>query len=211
MKYIAKGKEPIQFTEWKNQKNDNWKPAFSVLQGDEKKAVINALKEEQGFICCYCERRIEIEDCHIEHLKPQGKDLFPGNQLDYDNLLCSCQRELERGEPRHCGNSKGSWYDEQFLVSPLSPDCELKFRYTFDGHIESAIENDIAAITTIDKLQLKIDKLNALRKKAIEPFIDEELTETDLNNFTSGYLIDKAGNEGKYNEFYTTIKYLFDN
>jgi len=87
----------------------------------------------------------------------------------------------------------------------------LKFKYTFDGYIENAVLDDNAAITTIHILQLKIDKLNALRRKAIEPFIDQELTETDLENFTRGYLIDKAENEGKFNEFFTTIKYLFDN
>jgi uncharacterized protein (TIGR02646 family) len=211
MKYITKGQEPIIFTEWKNLENDDWAPTYEALQGDEKRAVINALKEEQGYICCYCERRIETNDFHVEHLKPQGENLFPENQLDYDNLLCSCQRDVQRGEPLHCGNSKGSWHDEELLVSPLSLDCEAQFKYTFDGYIEPAIDNDIAASTTIDRLKLKIDKLNTLRKKAIEPFIDDELTETDLNNFTRGYLIDKAENEGKFNEFYTTIKYLFDN
>lgn len=210
MKYIVKEQEPIQFREWKNLENDDWKPTFSILQGDEKRAVIDALKAEQGYICCYCERKLETGDCHIEHLKPQGKNLYPEYQLDYDNLICSCQLELEKGEPRHCGNSKGSWFNEHLFISPLSPDCELKFKYTFDGYIEAAIENDIATITTIDKLQLKKDKLNALRRKAIEPFIDEELTRMDLVDFTRGYLVDKSENGGKFNEFYTTIRYLFD-
>jgi uncharacterized protein (TIGR02646 family) len=211
MKYIIKWPEPAEFTNWKNLVNDNWKPTYDALRGDEKRALTNALKNEQGYICCYCERRIEGNDFHIEHLKPQGENLFPENQLDYDNLLCSCQREVERGEPIHCGNSKGSWYDDHLLISPLSPDCEEKFKYTFDGYIEPATNDDFTARSTIDKLKLKIDKLNTLRRKAIEPFIDEELTETDLQNFKRGYLIDKAENEGKFNEFYTTIKYLFDN
>jgi uncharacterized protein (TIGR02646 family) len=211
MKYIAKGQEPIIFTKWKTLENDDWQPTYDTLQGDEKRAINEALKEEQGYICCYCERRIEANDFHVEHLKPQGENLLPENQLDYDNLLCSCQRDVQKGEPLHCGNSKGGWYDELLFVSPLSENCESKFKYTFDGYIQPAVGDDIAAITTIDKLNLKIDKLNTLRRKAIEPFIDEELTEADLNNFTRGYLTDKAQNEGKFNEFYTTIKYLFDN
>jgi uncharacterized protein (TIGR02646 family) len=208
MKHIIKEEEPLTFTTWKSLKNDNWTPLFSILPGEEKKAVIDALKKEQGYICCYCEKRLE-NDCHIEHLKPQGQNLFPESQLDYDNLLCSCQLKLKKSEPRHCGNSKGSWYDEELLVSPLDVDCESKFKYTFDGHIEPRLAEDIAAKTTIDKLQLKIDKLNDLRRKAIEPFLDGELSETDITNFAKGYLVDKSENSGMFNEFYTTIKYLF--
>jgi len=101
MKYIVRENEPVKFADWKNLKNDNWTPSFNILQGEEKMAVINALMEEQGHICCYCERRLEVGDCHIEHFKPQkGKYGFPEMQLIYDNLLCSCQQELERGEPR---------------------------------------------------------------------------------------------------------------
>jgi uncharacterized protein (TIGR02646 family) len=211
MKYIAKGQEPATFTRWKNLRNSDWTPTYEALRGNEKRVVMEALKKEQGHLCCYCERRLELNDSHIEHLKPQGENLFPENQLDYDNLLCSCQREVERGEPIHCGNSKGSWYNDHLLISPLSADCEAKFKYTFDGYIKPATDDDVAASKTIDKLKLNIDKINTLRRKAIEPFIDEELTETDLNNFTRRYLIDKAENEGKFNEFFTTIKYLFDN
>lgn len=209
MKYIIKQNEPIELKNWKDLENDNWKPTYDILQGEEKKAVIRSLKEEQGYICCYCERSIETEDCHIEHLKPQGRSLYPENQLDYDNFLCSCQSELEKGEPRHCGNSKGSWYDENLLISPLKQDCEARFKYTFDGYIVPNDPGDISANITIDKLQLGIRKLNALRLRAIEPFLDAELTPDDVNLFTKGYLVDKNQNGGRFNEFYTTIKYLF--
>lgn len=43
----------------------------------------------------------------------------------------------------------------------------------------------------------------------IEPFLDPELTEDELNDFVTAYLVDKDKNEGKFNQFYTTIQYLF--
>jgi len=210
MKHIVKLSEPQELIDWKaadkmyQRGNPKWKRVDTTV----KNIVKENLRKEQGGICCYCERRLIENDYHTEHLKPIFK--FPDIQIEYDNLLCSCQFEIEKGEPRHCGNSKGSWFDESLFISPLSEDCEEKFKYTFDGQIEPADENEQAA-TTIEKLRLNLDKLIDDRKKAIEPFLnlDLELTEDELNDFVDAYLVDKNENGGNFNEFYTTIKYLF--
>lgn len=211
MKYIVKSSEPKESFDWKKSDkmflrgNPKWKKFPTHL----KDILRDAICKEQGYICCYCERNLLPNDYHLEHLLPKAPNKFPLKQLDYDNLLCSCQLELEEGEPRHCGNSKGSWFDDNLFISPLNPDCETKFKYTFDGYIEPANEDDNAAITTIKKLNLDIDKLNALRRGAVAPFVDEEISPEDLNDFVSEYLKDKNENDGKFNEFFTTIRYLF--
>ncbi len=207
MKHIVKEDEPIEFTKWKNQANDEWKPTYDDLSGNVKRAVYASLKNEQGSLCCYCERELKNNDYHIEHLNPQERnDVDP---LDFSNMLCSCQRRLKKGDPLYCGNSKGSWYIENEFVSPLNPDCEERFIFTGDGGIYPANENDVAAKTTIGRLKLDIDKLNNLRRDAIEPFLDEALSEDELKKFVQGYLLDKDSNNGNYNAFYTTIQYLF--
>ncbi|HMG66694.1 MAG TPA: retron system putative HNH endonuclease [Chitinophagaceae bacterium] len=207
MKHIVKGIEPKDFTDWKALENNDWRPMYDSLSGVEKKAVVDSLKAEQGYICCYCERSLDVTDYHIEHLKP--KSLDDVDPLDYSNMMCSCQLRVKKGEPRHCGNSKDHWYKEDEFISPLNPDCEHKFIYTFDGYIEPASPEDKAATITIEKLQLKIDKLNALRRSAIEPFLDGQLTTEEIGRFVTGYLITKENNNGRFNEFFTTIKYLF--
>ncbi len=198
MKHIVKQAEPESFIVWKDNANDDWKPSYSKLQNPEKEAVFKSLLSEQGYICCYCERELTNEDYHIEHFKPKDKTKFPELELVYNNLLCSCQVNTQKGEPLHCGNSKGNWFDENLLISPLDPSCERKFKYTHDGQILPFDENDEATKTTIEKLQLNIDKLKNLRKSVIDVLFEDE----DL----SWYL---ELNGGKYNEFYTTIKYLF--
>jgi len=203
MKHIRKKQEPASFSNWKAQANDDWRPAYENLQGEIKKDLKKSLMDEQGYICCYCESRVDYDQSHIEHFKPQS--LHTDESLNYDNLLCSCQKDLEQGEPRHCGNLKGDWFDKALLISPLDPNCENRFDYTPDGHIKS---QDQAAEETIKKLGLNIPKLIDLRKKAIEPFLDQSLTEIELNKFVSGYL--QQDNEDKFNEYFTTIKYLFE-
>ncbi len=210
MKYIEKSIEPSSLSEWKAQdkmykrKKAKWKRFGKPY----KEKFTQVLIDEQGGICCYCEQKLKIDDCHLEHLLPQKLDTFSESLFDYKNLLCSCQQVLKKGEPRHCGNSKGSWYDKDLLVSPLDRSCESKFNYNSDGTIEST---DEASKQTIIHLQLAIDKLNSLRASAIEPFIIdpitfEEISEEEAHLFAKEYLKQK---DGKYNEFYTTIKYLF--
>ncbi len=206
MKHIIKGDEPQEFQTWKALANEDWQPAYQDLHGVEKEAVKNSLMTEQGYLCCYCNRRLLENDSHIEHLRPQSDPTV--DPLDYDNMACSCQDQVKKGEPRHCGNLKKDWFDDHLFISPLDANCESQFAFTHDGRIQALPENNNAAEQTIGKLGLDIPKLNALRRKAIEPFLDENLDATDVDDFVSGYL--KKNAQGKFGEFWTTINFLFE-
>ena len=205
MKHIVKDQDTPEFDKWKASANDDWQPTYEDLSGTTKEEVKNSLMKEQGYICCYCERRLTDDDSHIEHFNPRNNNA--ANPLDYANMLCSCQNRLEQGEPRHCGHLKGDWFDNQLLVSPLDQGCEGHFAYTADGKIQPARKSDDAARMTIEKLGLNINKLSALRKKAIEPFLDENLSEQEFSQFVSGYLRKNTGE--MFGEFWTTIDYIF--
>ncbi|TXK94100.1 TIGR02646 family protein [Methylococcaceae bacterium CS1] len=205
MKFIVKQSEPNEFSSWKTSGNNNWQPCYADLRGNIKDAVKVALIAEQGTICCYCERRLIDDDSHIEHFEPQSKSGV--DALDFSNLLCSCQKKTKRGEPLHCGNRKGDWFNEALLVSPLDSHCDNRFSYKGDGTITATEKNDNAANETISRLGLGIPKLNALRKKAIEPFLDDDLSYDDLKLFVSDYL--KKDQQNELGEFWTTINSLF--
>ena len=205
MKFIQKGVEPEEFTEWKALTNEDWQATYANLSGAEKPAVKQSLASEQGSLCCYCERRLTDDDSHIEHFRPQHDDEV--DPLDYTNMLCSCQSQLNKGEPRHCGNLKDDWFDNELLISPLDPGCESRFRFNGNGNILPDADRDSAAIETIKRLGLDIPKLKALRASAIEPFLDDALSVEDVRQFVDGYL--QKDSQGQYGEFWTTIKYLF--
>lgn len=114
MKHIVKGEEPQDLKDWKSSANENWQPTWDGLPGPVKRNLHSALMTEQGFICCYCGKRVSDADSHIEHFKPQVP--FEADALVYANLLCSCQRQTERREPLHCGKLKDNWYDEHLLA-----------------------------------------------------------------------------------------------
>lgn len=205
MKHITKGPEPPEYVQWKANACEDWQPTYNDLSGIVKGTVKNALMEEQGHICCYCERRLSNDDSHIEHFRPQSDSSV--DPLDYSNMLCSCQHQLKKGEPRHCGNLKDHWFDDQLLISPFDLHCESHFTFTADGRIRPSRDIDVAAKTTITRLGLGIPKLNALREKAIEPFLDESLEPDEFAQFISGYL--ERDTEGHLGEFWTTINFLF--
>lgn len=196
MKRIVKDPEPEVFSEWKANDRMAHQPNWNRVRSPVKQQLHEALMQEQGFLCCYCESSVTADDSHIEHFRPRKK--YPAFQFDYDNLLCSCQRELSPGEPRHCGHRKGDWFDENLLVSPLAPNCEERFTFTANGDIFPHRDNDAGAKETIRKLGLNIDKLRALRAAAVDGLYD--VPQADIRQLLT------RGADGKFLAFHTTIK-----
>ena len=201
MKRIRKGAEPTEFSLWKEQDKMADRPRWNRVPAAIKEAVHESLRREQGFICCYCESRIAMGDSHIEHFRPKTE--FPDRQLDYENLHCSCQQDLSPGEPRHCGHGKGSWFDENLLLSPREADCGDRFRFTANGAVFPRSTNDAAAETTIKRLGLDLPKLRALRAAAIDAL-------HTLSSDKIERLLERRGN-GRLLAFHSTIAQVLSN
>ena len=201
MKHIVKAEEPEELVNWKALANEDWQPTYADLQNPEKQIVKKSLMAEQGYICCYCERRLLDDDSHIEHLQPQSDNSV--DPLDYGNMLCSCQNQIKQGDPRHCGNLKSN---HPISITPLDANCESHFVYTHDGEIQPEPPDNGPAQQTIEILGLDIPKLNAARRMVIEPFLDPELNTDDFTRFVAGYL---DTDQAEYGEFWTTINCLF--
>lgn len=195
MKRIAKGTEPSEFSSWKEEDKMAHRPNWNRVPAQIRRRVHESLIREQGFICCYCESSIDVDTSHVEHFRPMSK--FRNKQLDYDNLHCSCQRESSAGEPRHCGRLKGSWFDAELLVSPMSPDCETRFGFTGNGGIFPRCQTDDGAKATIRKLGLNLPKLRALRAAAVDGLCD--LSRDDIRQFMERRV------NGRFQQFHTTI------
>lgn len=213
MKWIRKGQAPESFSTWKEQANEDWQPSWGGLSTPEKPQLHTALLMDQGYICCYCNRRIGPgqERSHIEHIKPQS--YYPLNALDYDNLVVSCQGENEKRKPVHCGNAKADWpspSSEMLLVSPLDRDCESAFQFTAIGEINPSTRSrrQEAAAGTIKRLGLGVSKLVAARNSALEGIIEglADYTEDDIQTLI-GYYNGRDEN-GHYTPYCSAIVYL---
>lgn len=205
MKYISKHHEPQDFTAWKAA---NPTATYKKL-GEEAAAVKQVLKneilEEQGYICCYCERTIDSAHSHLEHFRPKDASWFPELQLEYTNLHASCNKYPTKTSPNICGVKKENAFSAD-LISPLESDCSTHFKYNLDGTIHEATAEDHRASYTISLLGLDDSFLNGQRAAALLPFLDQSLTLEELTIMKGNYLQRKA--DGCFNPFYTMIEYL---
>ncbi|MGY8896463.1 MAG: retron system putative HNH endonuclease [Paraglaciecola sp.] len=172
MKQINKRNEPQELLDWKALENDDWKPSFDNLQGNEKRAVRNSLLAEQGYICCYCNKDISDDNFHIEHFRPQHP--FEDLELNYDNLHASCLKNQKAGSPLHCGMAKGNWFDNLLTLSPLVNN-ESSFDFLYNGLVEATAP---IAEQMVERLNLNDASLTAKRKAEIAGILDAHFIET---------------------------------
>ncbi|WP_256366769.1 retron system putative HNH endonuclease [Anabaena sp. UHCC 0187] len=122
---------------------------------------------EQGYICCYCMRRISEENMEIEHWEPQSK--YPELQINYKNLLASCSGNRgSKKNNQHCNPKKG---DAEITINPadFSKNCENQIRYSSTGKIFSDDENINTDLNEI--LNLNYQTLIDNRKIALHTVI----------------------------------------
>lgn len=97
--------------------------------GDEafnpvREILRHQLNLEQDGLCIYCERELDQDLGHVEHIKPRNS--FHALRFTYDNLAHSCNG------PNHCGPKK----DRKVLPIEPRPDCNRFFSLSFlDGRI----------------------------------------------------------------------------
>ena len=205
MKQIVKNAEPQALVDWKALENENWKPTYNDLQNPEKQVVVQALLEEQGYICCHCEKSIVDVDCHIEHFLPQ--EHYPHRDLEYRNLHLSCVKQCstKQKEEQCCGHQKGN---RLLPISPLDSEDRDRFRFNALGKILVQDETDQDAVETIEILNLNSESLRQARKYIIDEFTveEEQQSEEEFREFVADELQLK---NGKYCEFWSTIHYHF--
>ena len=221
MKYINKEQEPEELRSWLDSQFDEDGNRLGCdyrndLPTDVRRALLDHLLREQGFLCCYTGISIDKDDSHVEHFKPYSLCRKEGKYEDvsYLNLLAAYpgnDYKNEDSRSKKCpfgAPEKNDWYDPINFVSPLNNDCEARFRFDDYGKVEATNNLDIAAQTTIEKLVLNHGRLKDLRKAAIDEAlfpIDIELDESELRAIADGAYSVKS-EDGKFPGFCFVIE-----
>ncbi|SFV66093.1 conserved hypothetical protein [hydrothermal vent metagenome] len=191
MRYIQKLDTPNFFTEdtqlltdWKNYKK-------------KKKLKEYILKNEQNYLCCYCESKVTIlgdkekDGSHLEHIKP--KKFYADLTFYYNNLLVSCQgtcHNSENDKTRYsCGHKKDDEYiDNKFLNPTIVEDIRDYFKYeTIENEkvkIVPTAKDSNKAEYMINLLHLNDDTLLYARGKALKDF-EEFWLEIEVDDIRS--------------------------
>ena len=162
---VNKKSEPAEFTKYKSKnKIINW----DSFTAEIKQVLKQYLLEEQENSCCpYCEIEINLENSHIEHIKP--KNTFPNFLANYSNFTACCLTK------KRCGDSKASNWNELF-INPVTENPEDYFEYDIKtGRIISLFkegEKYKKGEYTINLLNLNDNRLCEIRKRYIFEFLN---------------------------------------
>jgi uncharacterized protein (TIGR02646 family) len=183
MKTVDKSQEPASFTSWKNLENDDWKPNWNNFQNPQKAELLERLIFDQKGICCYCECRISVADSHIEHLVPRSASV--DLRLEFTNLVASCLKETEKGQPLTCGKARGDWNEVGYL-NPCDSNARDEIIYYMDGKVSAKSRHNEVFVTKLNlNSRLKVDGRLAAASVIVE---DGDLTDADVRQLLAAML-----------------------
>lgn len=211
MKYIIKNGTPPNYADWCRIAHECNYEDFRRLQNPEKAMLRQELLKEQGWIYAYTMQRIDENNSHIEHIKPQSlcREDQIGSDLDYNNLVACFPVDGMSSEGQYGAQKKANWWknDGTEFISPLNPACESFFHFDLNGNITPA-RADKAAITTIKVLALDHPILIGDRKGVITEFIfrsgSDSLSKPEAIKLMR--TICNRDKEGRYHTYCTIIR-----
>jgi uncharacterized protein (TIGR02646 family) len=160
LRSIRKGREPKGWAEYRLST-----PGATYEQAP-KDELRRALLAEQGYVCCYCMRRIDEGTTRIEHRRP--RDPYINEQFTYRNLLAACEGgEGPNPARHHCDVAK---HNKEITIDPADPSRNVEdlLRYSASGAIRS---EDEAVHRDVDvTLKLNLDWLKDARLEVLDGF-----------------------------------------
>lgn len=142
MKHILKSTEPVAWKNWCKTPGAGFR-AIPEL----KEALLN----EQGYICCYCMKRIDAHTMDVEHWQTQTAR--PELRMAYTNLMASCvpPTVFEGEEHEHCNRKRDSL---PLGINPLDrlANCDETISYNSkDGKVVCTdFQNDLDNILNLN-------------------------------------------------------------
>lgn len=212
MKHIIKTNPPKKYADWcekvKGKENESYKNVHSVERKPLKESLIN----EQGALCAYTMKRIDLETCHVEHIKPETvcRVEKKGADLDYQNMVACFPKEDLKHPYRYGAKEKDDWWEDEGkqFVSPLSKRCETLFAFDLEGKV-FAVNNNPDAVKTIEVIKLDHATLTDERRRAITEFIFGPEGTFPLSKAKSLKAVDdivKRNRDGSFIEFCIAIR-----
>ncbi|MGN6297380.1 MAG: retron system putative HNH endonuclease [Ginsengibacter sp.] len=174
MKYIIKTNPPKQYADWCKQVKGTQNENYGSLHSNERTPLKESLINEQGSLCAYTMKRIDMNTCHVEHIKPETvcRAEKRGSDLDYENMVACFPKGDLKPPYRYGAKEKDHWWEDEgkHFISPLSKRCETLLSFDLDGKV-FAVNNNLDAVKTIGVIKLDHATLTEERRRSITEFI----------------------------------------
>ncbi len=211
MRHIRKGGQPGELIQWDKANREG--PNYEYGQAQfPKSEVLDALLQEQGYLCAYTMRRVSADTAHVEHLKPQEtcRKERSGEDVAYANMVACFPKNGGDKSYGYGAPVKADWWEPALFLSPLDPTCEQRLHFIKDGSVHPTDANDPAATKTIEMLglddgKLREDRLSAFRGRGVLPSSPKPLSEAGLKRLIQE--LDGADPVGReLPEYYTALR-----
>lgn len=219
MRYIQKSQEPRILTNFKNVKYPKFRPSFDNIPPQVLKGLIEALLQDQGYLCCYTMDEITPETAELVHFYPYK--YFEGYDLDYENMYVA-MRQPESLPPKYrVGQAcKGEAVIPNYLSDIR---CSNYFRYNTLGEMLPAgtfrtvkkCRDNFRRLTpeqqtvfcTIELLNLNAEQLKQQRKTILTQVTNaaRKMTKGQIKQVLLA--MQQKDKEGKYRRFCDVMIY----
>lgn len=183
MRKISKEAPPPELTQWIAENRTGPNCNYGSVGSELRRIIRVALVYEQGGLCAYTGRKIDVDTCHIEHLKPQAH-CGALEDVTYLNLVAAVPQPNTARLP-YGAHLKDKWPSEEeagLFVSPLSVGCSARFTFSFKGEVSPRNATDAAAAETIQRLGLNHGVLVDFRRSAIKGTIQTRGSFMDIKS-----------------------------
>ena len=212
MREIIKEKEPSDFIQHRAKPGST----FDNMPTSVKNNLRNALLKSQGYICCYCMKRIGDRTSKIEHFRSQmhnnGENGSTDMTLDYSNLFVACPDFGGKYEVQTCDSHKKE--QELRKINLTSPLCNSMFKYAGNGNMSSATDDEDINYDIDKVLNLNQQTLKDNRKVVYQQLNDRFKSYSKNKNFNQGTLRKELSHwlgkdkQGQYKEYCMVAVYL---
>jgi uncharacterized protein (TIGR02646 family) len=168
MRTIDAQPEPVAYTEWRAASRADINYGYDLIPGELRGQLKAVLIAEQRGICAYTGIGINRTHSHIEHLIPQAHCVQGEGDVAYYNMV-ACFPGPEDVYVPFGAVFKANWpppEEQHLFVSPRSPGCEERFRFSLRGVIAVNVDDEAAGVT-VEKLGLNHPRLEGMRREAI--------------------------------------------
>lgn len=214
MKEIVKIKEPNDFVQHRAKPNST----FDNMPTSVKNNLRDALLKSQGYICCYCMKRIRDRTSKIEHFRSQmnhnGKNGSTDLTLDYSNLFAACPDLGGKYETQTCDSHKKEL--ELKKINLTSPLCNSMFKYASNGNMSSVTGDDDINYDIDNILNLNQQTLKDNRRVIYQGLCDRFKTYSKKNEYNLNTLNKELSHwlekdsQGQYKEYCMVAVYLIN-
>lgn len=178
---------------------------YDDMTAEVKDSLREQLIREQGYLCAYCMRRLDLRTMQVEHYvaqHPLDNDYDPAMTIDYHNMLGVCP-----GNKGNEAGSKGLTCDQSrgntpLTINPQRQELVARIRYSDNGRIFSddpVIDRDLQVVLNLNCVQAYLPAsrkmaLDELKKRIYRSFGDKTATKAALQRMYSGL---KSGEDGR--------------